>query len=180
MNSAREDRDEDLVVVARAVRTRGLKGEIVAELLTDFPERFENVKRLIAVSPGGEHRAFEVEDHWVQKDRVILKFAGIDTIESAKELIDHDLAVPEADAVLLPESHYYDWELEGCNVRTTTEQALGKVKGVMRTGGVELLVVANKDETRDYLLPLADSIVLEINPEEKYIVVDPPEGLLDL
>jgi ribosomal 30S subunit maturation factor RimM len=51
---------------------------------------------------------------------------------------------------------------------------------VMRTGGVELLVVANADETRDYLLPLADSIVLEINPKEKYIVVDPPEGLLDL
>jgi len=180
MNSAREDRDEDLVVIARAVRTRGLKGEIVAELLTDFPERFESVKRLIAVSPDGDHRAVELEDHWFQKDRVILKFEGIDTIESATELIDHNLAVPEAEAVLLPESHYYDWELEGCNVRTTTEQALGRVKSVMRTGGVELLVVANKDETRDYLLPLADSIVLEINPEEKYIVVDPPEGLLDL
>jgi len=180
MNSAREDRDEDLVVVARAVRTRGLKGEIVAELLTDFPERFESVKRLIAVSPDGDHRAVELEDHWFQKDRVILKFEGIDTIESATELIDHNLAVPEAEAVLLPESHYYDWELEGCNVRTTTEQALGKVTSVLRTGGVELLVVANIDETRDYLLPLADSIVLEINPKEKYIVVDPPEGLLDL
>ena len=59
MNSAR-DSDGDLVVIARAVRTRGLKGEIVAELLTDFPERFENVKTLIAVAPDGDHRAVEL------------------------------------------------------------------------------------------------------------------------
>jgi 16S rRNA processing protein RimM len=172
-------RDEDLVIVARVVRTRGLKGEIVAELLTDFPERFENVSRLIAIGPDGDRSEVELEDYWFQKDRVILKFKGIDTIESAEALINHNLAVPEAEMVSLPESHYYDWELEGCEVRTATEP-LGKVKSVMRTGGVELLVVANADETRDYLLPLADSIVLEINPKEKYIVVDPPEGLLDL
>lgn len=172
-------RDEDLVIVAHAVRTRGLKGEVVAELLTDFPDRFENVSRLIAIGRHGDRREVELEDHWFQKDRVVLKFKGIDTIESAQELIDHDLAVPEAERVSLPESHYYDWELEGCEVRTATEP-LGKVKSVMRTGGVELLVVANTDGTRDYLLPLADSIVLEINPKAKYIVVDPPEGLLDL
>ena len=180
MSSERDDSADDLVVVARAVRTRGLKGEIVAELLTDFPERFENVKKLIAISPAGDHRSVELEDYWFQKDRVILKFDGIDTIESAQALIDHNLAVPEAERVSLPENHYYDWELEGCNVRTTTEEPLGKVKGVMRTGGVELLVVATEDNKRDYLLPLAESIVLEINPKEKYIVVDPPEGLLDL
>jgi 16S rRNA processing protein RimM len=180
MTRAREDSDGDLVVVARAVRTRGLKGEIVAQLLTDFPERFEKVKRLIAISSTGDQRFVELEDHWFQNDRVVLKFAGIDTVESAKQLIDHNLAVPETESVSLPENHYYDWELEGCDVRTTTQEPLGKVKRVLRTGGVELLVVANEDETRDYLLPLADSIVLEINPREKYIVVDPPEGLLDL
>ena len=179
MNSSAEDSDEDLIVVARAVRIRGLKGEIVSELLTDFPERFERVKRLIAIGSDGDRREVELEDHWFQKDRVVLKFKGIDTIESAQQLVDHDFAVPEAESVPLPESHYYDWQLEGCEVRTATEP-LGKVKSVMRTGGVELLVVANTDESRDYLLPLADSIVLEINPREKYIIVDPPEGLLDL
>lgn len=180
MTTAREDSDSNLVVVARAVRTRGLKGEIVAELLTDFPERFEKLKRLIAISPTGDQHSVKLEDHWFQNDRVVLKFAGIDTVESAKELIGHNLAVPETESVSLPENYYYDWELEGCDVRTTTQEPLGKVKSVLRTGGVELLVVANEDETRDYLLPLADSIVLEINPKEKYIVVDPPEGLLDL
>ena len=96
-------RDVDLVIVAHAVRTRGLKGEVVAELLTDFPERFENVSRLIAIGPDGNRREVELEDFWFQKDRVVLKFKAIDTIESAHELIDHNLAVPETEAVPLPE-----------------------------------------------------------------------------
>ena len=57
MKSAGEDSNEPLIVIARSVRTRGLKGEIVAELLTDFPERFENVNKLTAVSPDGEHES---------------------------------------------------------------------------------------------------------------------------
>ena len=178
MKTASDDDRESLIVIARAVRTRGLKGEIVAELLTDFPERFEKIDRFFAVSPQGERREVELESHWFQKDRVVLKFAGYDSIDAAKELIDHNFAVPESDRFSLPESHYYDWELEGCIVKTN-EETLGRVTGVMRTGGVELLVVAD-EQGRDYLLPMAESIIAKIDPETKTIVVDPPEGLLDL
>ena len=180
MKSTGEDSNEPLIVIARSVRTRGLKGEIVAQLLTDFPERFENVKKLTAVSTDGEHHAVELESYWFHQDRIVLKLVGVDTVESAKELVGHDFGVPERERVSLPESHYYDWELEGCTVSTTAQQELGKVTGVMRTGGVELLVVANDEAGRDYLLPMAQSIICEINPSRKTIVVDPPEGLLDL
>lgn len=179
MNSAGEE-NEPLVVIARAVKTRGLKGEIVAELLTDFPERFENVRELTAISKSGERRTVVLESYWFHQDRVVLKFAHFDTIEAAQQLIDNDFGVPESERVSLPESHYYDWELEGCTVSTTADQELGKVTGVMRTGGVELLAVANERTGHDYLLPMTDSIVLEINPTKKTIVVDPPDGLLDL
>jgi 16S rRNA processing protein RimM len=179
MKTTSDDDRESLIVIARAVRTRGLKGEIVAQLLTDFPERFEKIDRFFAVSPQGERREIELESHWFQKDRVVLKFAGYDSIESAKELVDYEFAVPESDRFSLPESHYYDWELEGCVVKTADEQTLGRVTGVMRTGGVELLVVAD-EQGRDYLLPMAESIIARIDPEMKTIVVDPPEGLLDL
>src|SRR5688572_11490921 len=96
MSTASDDSQEPpLVVIARAVRTRGLKGEIVAELLTDFPERFENINGLFAVSPHGERKPVEIESYWFQKDRVILKLAGYDSVESAKELVDFEFAVPE-------------------------------------------------------------------------------------
>src|SRR5215207_6940427 len=130
----------ELVIIARAVKPRGLKGEIVAELLTDFPDRFEDLEELILVSPGGERTITRLEDYWFQNDRVILKLAGYDDVDAAKELVGFEFAVPESERVALPEDHYYDWELEGCTVKVGAE-SIGEVKSVIKTGGAEILVV---------------------------------------
>src|SRR5687767_10116962 len=110
--ASKDNQDQPLIVIARAVRTRGLKGEIVADLLTDFPDRFEKVDRLFAVSPHGERRLVTLESYWFHNNRVVLKLTGYDSVEAAKELVNHEFAVPEAERVSLPENHYYDWELE--------------------------------------------------------------------
>lgn len=169
---------DDLIVIARAVRTHGLKGEIVAELLTDFPERFEEVEELILVSPAGERKQAQLEDYWFQKERVVVKLAGCDDVEQAKELIGYAFAVHESDRVALAEDEFYDWELEGCTV-LVGDKRIGQVRSVMRTGGAEILVV-NDEAGKEQLVPLAASIVVEIDKAGKTIVVDPPEGLLDL
>ena len=168
----------ELVIIARAVRPRGLKGEIVAELLTDFPDRFEDIEELVLVSPKGERTTKRLEDYWFQNDRVVLKLADYDDVEAAKELVGFELAVPESERVPLPADHYYDWELEGCTVKVGAE-SIGTVKSVLKTGGTEILVVADEND-KERLIPFADSIVVEVDAEQKTIVVDPPEGLLDL
>ena len=168
----------ELVVIARAVKPRGLKGELVAELLTDFPERFEDVEELVLVSPGGERRAGRLENYWFQNDRVVLKLAGYDDVETAKELVGFEFAIPESERVQLPSGYYYDWELEGCTVKVGSE-SIGKVQSVIRTGGTEILAIAD-EHGKEVLIPLVDSIVVEIDATAKTIVVDPPEGLLDL
>lgn len=168
----------ELVIIARAVRPRGLKGEIVAELLTDFPDRFEDLEELILVSPSGERTTKRLEDYWLQNDRVVLKVADCDDVDSAKELVGFEFAVPESERVSLPADHYYDWELEGCTVKVGAE-SIGTVKSVMKTGGAEILVVAD-DGGKERLIPLADSIVVSVDTAGKTIVIDPPEGLLDL
>ena len=168
----------ELVVIARAVRPRGLKGEIVAELLTDFPERFEGLEELVLVSPSGERSSKRLEDYWFQNDRVVLKLADCDDVEAAKEFVGFQFAVPESERVPLPADHYYDWELEGCTVKVGTE-SIGQVSSVLKTGGTEILVVADENG-RERLIPLADSIVVEVDAPGKTIVVDPPEGLLEL
>jgi 16S rRNA processing protein RimM len=168
----------ELVIIARAVKPRGLKGEIVAELLTDFPDRFENLEELILVSPGGERTTKRLEDYWFQNDRVVLKVADYDNVDAARELVGVEFAVPEQDRVPLPADHYYDWELEGCTVKVGDE-SIGTVNSVMKTGGAEILVVTDHSG-RERLIPLADSIVVEIDAAGKTIVIDPPEGLLDL
>ncbi|HKG96636.1 MAG TPA: ribosome maturation factor RimM [Pyrinomonadaceae bacterium] len=168
----------DLVIIARAVKPRGLKGELIAELLTDFPERFEDLEELVLVSPGGERSVGRLESYWFQNDRVVLKVAGYDDVEAAKQLVGFQFAVPESERVQLPSDHYYDWELEGCTVKVGSE-SIGKVQSVLRTGGTEILAIADENG-KESLIPLVDSIVVEIDAAAKTIVVDPPEGLLDL
>jgi len=168
----------ELVVIARAIKPRGLKGEIVAELLTDFPDRFEDLEELILVSPGGERTTKRLEDYWFQNHRVVLKVADYDSVEAAKQLVGFEFAVPEQDRIPLPPDHYYDWELEGCTVKVGDE-SIGIVKSVLKTGGAEILVVMD-DSRKERLVPLANSIVVEVDAAGKTIVIDPPEGLLDL
>jgi 16S rRNA processing protein RimM len=177
---ARNDSASDeLVAVAHAVKTRGLRGELVAELLTDFPERFEGLENLIAVAPDGQRMTLALEEHWFQSGRVVLKFAGYDSIEESSALIGYEFAVPEAERVELPEDEFYEWELAGCRVETVEGEELGLVRGVMRTGGVEMLVIENAATGREHLIPMAEAICVEIDLENKLIRVDPPEGLLE-
>lgn len=178
--SAEPPADGGLVAVARGVKTRGLRGELVADLLTDFPERFEALERLIAVAPGGERTTLTLEDHWFQSGRVVLKFAGYDSVEAAGALVGYEFAVPESERVELPEGEFYDWELAGCAVETIGGERLGRVREILRTGGVEMLVVESATTTREHLIPLAEAICVEIDVEKKLILVDAPEGLLEM
>ena len=172
--------DLELVIVARAVKTRGLKGELVAELLTDFPDRFADISSLIAVSPEGDRKVVELENHWFQQGRIVLKFSGFDSIEDAKELVGFDFTVPEEERVNLNEGYFYDWELEGCLVEGDDGTAVGTVKEVMRLGGeIEMLAVVDADGVTR-LIPLVETIVRDIDISKGKIRIDPPPGLLEL
>ena len=167
----------DLVAIANIVRTRGLKGEVVCDLLTDFPERFESLVSVIGVRAGGERFELKIEKFWFQKDRVILKFKGFDAIETAETLRNVEICVPESDAVQLDEGEFFDWELEGCKVETIDGDEIGTVKELLRTGGTEVLIVTGK--AKEFLIPFAESICVDVDIENKLIKIDPPEGLLD-
>ncbi|MEP6849697.1 MAG: ribosome maturation factor RimM [Acidobacteriota bacterium] len=168
---------EELVAIARIVRPRALRGELVAEILTDFPERFESLRDVILVFPDGTQGELKIEEHWFQKDRIILKFAGYDSIESVAALRDAEICISEADAVELADGEYFDWQLAGCRVTTVDDRDIGVVSGIMRTGGTEILSVTGPE--KEFLIPFAESICPEVDIEEKRIVIDPPEGLLE-
>jgi|SRR5215510_10816761 len=170
---------EELITVAHVVKARGLRGEVVADLLTDFPERFAALKSLVGLPAEGNRRSLQIEEQWFHGDRIVFKFAGFDSVEAARELVGYDLAVPVAERVRLPRDSYYEWELSGCQVETLSGTKVGEVKDVMRTGGVELLRVLDP-EGRERLIPMAGDICVGIDVDNKLIRIDPPEGLLDL
>jgi len=170
---------DDLVVVARVARTRGLRGEVIADLLTDFPERFDDLETLIAVAPDGSQRSLQIEEHWFQGRRIVFKFAGYDSVEAAKEFAGFELAIAASERVELAADQFYEWELKGCRVESIDGEFSGGVSAVMRTGGVEILVVEN-DSGREFLIPMAREICVEIDVNTRLIRIDPPPGLLEL
>lgn len=166
----------DLVAIARIAKPRGLKGEVIADILTDFPERFDGLKTVIAVMPDESRRELTLENHWFQSGRMVLKFVGVNSIEDGETLRNAEICVPETDAVELEEGEYFDWQLAGCRVVTVSGEEIGKVRELMRTGATEILVVEGEKE---YLIPFAEAICTEVDIENGVILIDPPEGLLE-
>lgn len=166
----------DLVEIAKIAKPRGLKGEVVADILTDFADRFDGLENVTALMPNETRRELKIEDHWFQSGRIVLKFEGVDSIESAEELRNAELCVNESEVVDLETDEFYDWQLIDCEVKTVDGISIGKVREVMRTGASEILVV---EGDKEYLIPFAGSICTEVDIENKVIVIDPPEGLLE-
>jgi 16S rRNA processing protein RimM len=164
--------DREGIRIAHVVRAHGIRGEVAADMLTDFPERFDDVAEVTL-------RPAEVEGHRFHKGRVLLKFAGVDSMTDAERLRGFDVVVPEEELHELPEDFYYDFDLVGCAVVTTSGEAVGTVESVLRTGAAELLSV-RRAGGGEALIPFVDEICPEVDVEARRIVVDPPEGLLDL
>ncbi len=177
---AANERD-NLVAVAHAVKVRGVRGELVAELLTNFPERFAAVDGLFAVDNNGGRTLLALEAYWFHQGRVVLKFKGYDSPEAASALIGCDFAVTEDECVELGRDEFFEWQLIGCRVETTDGARVGRVREILHTGAAPVLVIISDEaDKRENLIPLAESICVEINTEHKFIRVDAPEGLLDL
>jgi 16S rRNA processing protein RimM len=169
------------LAVARIVRPQGRRGEVTAEILTDFPERFRHLRDAFLERPGSAPVARQVENAWLHKGRVVLKFSGVDSIAQAETLRGFHVVIPREERIPLGAHRYYLWELEGCRVvieRDGTAQEIGAVSGVEPTGGVDVLRVAAP--RGEVLIPLAQDICKRIDTETKTIVIDPPEDLLEL
>ena len=167
----------ELVAIARIVRTRGLRGEVVADVLTDFPERFDGIADVSAILSDGTTRELKIERYFFQKDRIVLKFIGIDSIDAGERLRNAEICIDESEAVELEDDEYFDWELEGCRVVTVEGEMLGTVREVMRTGGTEVLLIDGAE--KELMIPFAEAICTDVDIDAKQIVVDPPEGLLE-
>jgi 16S rRNA processing protein RimM len=167
------------VVIARVVKTRGIRGEVACDIETDFPERFEELDRVTVATTGGKRRSIGIEDCWFHKGRVILKFEGFDSIDEASELIGSLVMAPEMSAESLEEGQYHEHKLIGAEVVAVSGERIGTVIGIMHTGGTDILTVRDASN-REVLIPFASEICPEVDADRRLIKVDPPPGLLDL
>jgi 16S rRNA processing protein RimM len=169
-------------IIARLVRPQGRRGEILADLLTDFPERFAERKQLylvVSLQSGAPAREVTLERHWLHKGRVVLKFAGIDSIDDAEALRGQLVAIPAHERAPLAGDSVYISDLIGCEVIdvASTRVPFGKVRDVDRDAG--LLIVASV-RGEEVLVPFAKAYLLTIDVAARRIEMRLPEGLLDI
>ena len=176
--AAEAQEDDDLITVAHITRPQGIRGEVIAHLLTDFPERFANLETAQVKKSNGEMLALRLERHRPHKGRVLLKFAGYDTMDAAESLRNARVVITRDQLVRLPEDSFYQFDLIGCEVVTASGEHIGRVSNVQDFGAAPLLVVGDGD--REHLIPLVSSICQVVDVARKRIVIDPPEGLLEL
>lgn len=178
------------VTVARILRPHGCKGEIAAEILTDFPERLKRLTSVELFNPAsnitrGSVRQCRVRSCWLSQSRggqAIFHFEGSDSIDDAKRLVGLEVQIPLADRLSLPTGSYYVTDLAGCDVVETDGRALGRVREV-EINGVEIAGTPNlviDAPSGELLIPLAQDICTNIDVAARRITVSLPEGLRDL
>lgn len=173
------------VLIAHLVRPQGRGGELIAEILTDFPERFSARRHLFLLSQNGKlSREVELEEHWLHKGRVVLKFAGIDSISDADALRGLDVAISRNQRVPLKDDSFYIEDLIGCHIIDTgPAQAadIGPITSVDReTTSTPLLVVHPAGSREELLVPFAKAYLKKIDIEGKRIEMSLPDGLLSI
>jgi 16S rRNA processing protein RimM len=180
------------VWLARIRRPQGRKGEVFADILTDFPEKFAERRRLWLIADPDSSRtktssaAREVEliHHWLHKGGIVLHFAQSNSISEAETLAGLIVAIPLAERAPLEEDEVYIGDLIGCtlvDVANSTHAEVGRIEDVDRTAGpVALLVVLPEGSKEEILVPFAKSYIRHINVASRRVEMALPEGLVEL
>jgi 16S rRNA processing protein RimM len=169
---------EDMVLVGRIARPHGLRGHVVVNPETDFPEERFKVGQTLYVRRDSTLRAVTIAGVRFHQGRPIVAFSGVDDIDEAERLQHAELRAPLEDLETLPEGTFYRHDLVGCDVVTSGGNRIGTVSRVEGPRESSRLVIGEGNE--EVLVPLVAGICVSIDPANRRIVIDPPDGLLEL
>ena len=179
--------------LARIKRPQGRRGEVFAEILTDYPEKFAERSKvwLLSAGPGekklhntapSEPRPAEIIKHWLHKGGVVLHFAGSESISDAEALSGLAVAIPQVERAPLGEDEAYIGDLMECelvDVAGAEARVVGRIADVDRSSGpVALLVV--EGPRGEVLVPFAKSYLRRLDLNAKRVEMALPEGLVEL
>lgn len=176
-------------VVARLVRPQGRRGELIADILTDFPERFHQRRCLFLIPPpriGTPAREVLLENFWFVRNRLVLKIQGIDSINEAEALRGYDVAIPANERAPLEGGAVYVSELIGCHILDLSHDGadIGEVVDVDRgSSSTDLLVIRRpglRGPKAEVLIPFVEDYLVRLDTAARRIEMRLPEGLLDI
>lgn len=167
---------EEYFEIGQIVNTSGLKGILKIKPFTDDIKKFSNLKTIYIKTKNGLTE-FKIEQVRYVKNMVMLKLAGIDTVEEAEKYRNLYIKVLRGQEEELEEGSYYVVDILGCKVNTDANQELGKIVDVFQTGSNDVYVV--KDEQgKQILLPAIKQVIKNVDIKNKIITVHLLEGLV--
>jgi len=179
--------EQSWVHVARLIRPQGRRGEVLAEILSDFPARFAEMRNAF-LWRGNSCPVLPIilENSWLHKGKVVLKFAQVDSISAAEELRGADLVISAEERMPLETDEVYISDLIGCEcvdvgtAEATPNRVLGTIRDVVRQQQTaDLLIVAGVDGI-EYEIPFAKAYVVKLDVAAKRVEMRLPPGLLEV
>lgn len=201
MTSSSDPSSQKFVTVARILRARGNKGEVAAELLTDFPDRLKTLPEIFLIAGSSAPRKVALRSFWVDRNhpgQCVFHFEGSNSIDDAEKFRGLDVCIPWEQRAVLPSGTYFVTDLIGCSVfelppassaaasspcsASLVPTLLGQVRDVYFPGegqpGTPLLALDTPNG--ELLVPLAEDICKSVSITARRIEVLLPEGLRDL
>lgn len=166
--------EPEFLVVGKLGKPHGIHGEIVMDVYTEFPER---IQPGIVVYIGPEYRPLHITKRRPHARGLLLSFEGYQSRETAAELRNLLVQVPAADRPPLPDGEYYHHQLLGLQVIDEKNTSLGWITAILATGANDVYVVKDS-EGLELLIPVIESVVLDIDLEAKQVTIHMLPGLL--
>jgi 16S rRNA processing protein RimM len=175
------------VLLARIVRPQGRRGEVLADIFTDFPEHLADRKRLFLRPPSGAKldamREARVEFNWMHKGRVVLKFAQVDSIADAENLRGFEVVVPSEERMPLDGDAVYVSDLLGVKVIDVSNggaEDAGEITDVEPEAAGPAMLVIRTAAGDEVLIPFVRAYLRKIDLGAKRMEMELPVGLLSM
>ncbi len=170
--------------MARLIRPQGRRGEILAEILTDFPERFEQMRKaFLAREEDSVPIPVTIERAWLHKGRVVLKFGQIDSISAAETLRGAELVISAAERMPLEPDAAYVGDLSGCELIDLNQPghpSIGTVQDVIQQNHTTDLLVVLGSDGREHWIPFAKAYLARMDLPRRRLEMSLPSGLLEV
>ena len=162
--------DPNLITIGKVIKAFGLKGQVMVESLTEFPDRFAPNSAVLI-----RGRRYTISKSRSNRGRWTLKLEGIDHLDEARKLRGELLQIEASDLRPLPQGEYYRFQILGLEVVTPSGESLGQVTDILQTGANDVYVVTGTGKER--LVPALPDVIREVDLGAGKMVVELPEGL---
>ena len=166
----------DYIQIGKIINTHGIKGQVKVYPLTNDINRFSHLKIAYLGDSKIKVRVEEVKYH---KNMVILKFEEFNNINEILSCKEDFIYIDEKDKIDLPEGHFFIFDIIDCLVLNTQGEKIGVVTQVIQSASNDVYIVKDHIKNKEYMIPAVKEFVVNIDINNKKIVIDPIEGMIE-